>query len=217
MTLQELKKLIQDKYLHHGKTKPCWCKVFNIGGEWDTPSMSRRCMCEHLKTEHSNKKCEGIITEQYTLSSGAKSNSYFDIKGLMGDSSDSGILILELVEYVDNNISSSIGSLGGTELGGAILAAMFPYSKNTCFIRKQQRIHGMKKMIEGAPNSPILLVDDVISSGKTVIDAARLCRESGYELAGALCVINRYGKDVIPISAGYLSVIFSLFKESDFK
>ena len=195
MSLSELKKIISEKYIHRGKTKPCWCKKFNIGGSWDTPSMSRRCMCEHLKSEHHG-HCKGIITEQYTLSSGAKSTKYFDIKSMILDVNDDDATILfdAVIEKLDG-IHIGFKSIGGIELGGALLAAQIAYDyigpETVCVIRKQPRVHGLKKQIEGNPVSPILLVDDVLSSGSSVKDAIRTCHEEGFEVAGLLCVIDR--------------------------
>lgn len=149
----------------------------------------------------------------YTLSSGAKSDKYFDIKSMMG--------VEEYILYITQNMHLKTAeinpsSLGGTELGGAIIVAEMGRYYPKCYIRKSQRIHGLKKMIEGCPKSPILLVDDVISSSLTTVTAMCACWDAGYEVAGLLCVINRYGEDEIIYNGKTIS-IFSLFKESDFR
>ena len=171
----------------------------------------------------------------YTLSSGAKSTKYFDIKGMLGNYDDLYDLLAGLDETMRLNSGGITGltkyvpfCLGGTELGGALLVAAMMYRYNdsymvkmfrsACYIRKQQRIHGLKKMIEGQPKSPILLVDDVISSAATAIAAVLECWKNDFDVCGLLCVINRYGSDILPISEGSRPQIpiYSLFHESDF-
>jgi orotate phosphoribosyltransferase len=176
----------------------------------------------------------------FTLSSGAKSDKYFDIKSMMGGS-DKPLLIRELLNFVtdkfakadtvDDKLVFSFGSLGGTELGGALMVSVMchPFNIDCCFIRKQQRIHGLKKMIEGCPKSPILLVDDVISTSHTVADAVQTCIDNGFDVCGVLCVVDRrkvdkgdegklllMGMDKVP-NGIYPLPIYSLFKESDFE
>ena len=177
MTLADLKKIIQDKYLHHG---------------------------------------------DYTLSSGAKSDKYFDIKSMMGDYNDMNELVNALWEFLERPMKFK--SLGGLELGGVPLVTGLSvsyqmYDVSVCYIRKSQRIHGLKKMIEGQPKNPILLVDDVISTRVTVLEAIKTCYKENYEVCGVLCVINRSGHDIIHEPKWELLEwpIYSLFKESDFK
>ena len=195
MTLSDLKKIINEKYLHRG---------------------------------------------DFTLSSGCKSSLYFDIKGMLGDYYEALHLAEALVykirsifaDDVNDIPESEVGSIGGLELGGALIAALFVHEakynfvQNVCFIRKQQRIHGLKKMIEGCPKSKILLVDDVISTGETVTDAIQTCYDNGYQVAGVLCVINRWLGDMEAGCFNFYSErdkigvtipMYQLFKESDFE
>ena len=163
-------------------------------------------------------------TGSFTLSSGKKSSRYFDIKAMLGDSVHSSLLMFALADLIESNFrEDEIGSIGGIELGGALIAAAFPFSKNTCFIRKNGRDHGMNKVIEGKPKNPVLLIDDVITSGKTIYGALGACSEANLKIAGIICVINRgwfTSKDESIQDHNYVPSqkvkIHSLFKESDF-
>lgn len=162
----------------------------------------------------------------FTLSSGQKSSRYFDIKGLMGDSVHSSLLMFALADLIENNFEQNeIGSIGGIELGGALIAAAFPFSKNTCFIRKNHRDHGMNKVIEGKPKAPVLLIDDVFTSGRTLFDAHGAVRlEAEMKIAGFVCVINRWVDEgegehdarLVHMEKFLGFKIYSLFHESDF-
>ena len=168
-------------------------------------------------------KLKEIIKEKYlhhgdfVLSSGVHSKLYFDIKAMMGDYDAMCLLLNEL--YMKLPPLKSFSSLGGIELGGIPLVSAIwmsdqLYEYSVCYIRKQQRVHGMKKMIEGKPAVPILLVDDVISSGQTIADAAWTCINEGWgPPCGALCVVDRM------IETDRLDCpvpIYSIFRETDF-
>ena len=170
-----------------------------------------------------------LIQEKYihkghfTLSSGKTSSRYFDIKAMMGHSLDSGLLIHELADKI-KELNIEIGSIGGIELGGALIASALPYCKRTCFIRKAKRDHGMNKEIEGIPLAPILLLDDVFSSGQTLFDTYGTVQLSaGFKIAGFLCVINRFideeerGSKLENLERFLNIKVHSLFREGDFE
>jgi orotate phosphoribosyltransferase len=225
MALEDLKKLIKEKYLHTSKPvmRKCDCTHL-IKGAWDSCET-----CGHPNSAHNTGICIATWEEGgYTLSSGKKSDKYFDIKGLIGGvgyDRHGNMLDKEIRTFIDHEgLYKKFESIGGTELGGALIAAMLCKSGHAfpvCFIRKSQRIHGLKKMIEGQPKSPILLVDDVLSTGNTIKEAIYTLKYEHYEISGILCVINRYGKDQFdyeflgPETNSY--PIYSLFKESDFE
>lgn len=170
-----------------------------------------------------------LIRGDFVLSSGQKARWYYDIKALMGNPEDAEILRQELEETIyeyEMQHEDWKGGIGGTELGGALIAASMVNTGmddwSYCYIRKSQRLHGVKKMIEGYPVSPILLVDDVISSGDTLVDAAEEVVAAGFEIAGCLCVINRHTPVFDKFSCTYYGnktvefPIYSLFVDGDF-
>lgn len=65
------------------------------------------------------------------------------------------------------------------------------------YIRSQPKGHGMENLIEGklAPNQKIVLVEDIISTGGSVIKAAQVLRERGSNPIGAVAIFT-YGFDL---------------------
>ena len=219
MTLAELKQIIQDKYLHHAPpSTKCDCKSYT---RWEPKLLGDQCqLCNHSFNDHNGYgPCTFVIEGGYTLSSGKKSDKYFDIKGLMCESDPCAYLYSALNEFLDNHweLRESFNCYGGVELGGIPIALMRLSGKNCCFIRKQQRIHGLKKMIEGVCKSPVLIVDDVISSGATIINAIDLLRAQKYTIAGILCVINRMNSEIFHRNNREEYRVYSLFREGDFQ
>jgi len=72
-------------------------------------------------------------------------------------------------------------------------------------------------MIEGVCKSPVLIVDDVISSGATIINAIDLLRAQKYTIAGILCVINRMNSEIFHRNNREEYRVYSLFREGDFQ
>jgi orotate phosphoribosyltransferase len=62
------------------------------------------------------------------------------------------------------------------------------------FVRKERKEHGLQRWIEGPPIEPgerALVVEDVVTSGGSLVTAIERVREEGVELAGAVCVVDR--------------------------
>lgn len=61
-----------------------------------------------------------------------------------------------------------------------------------CFNRKEAKNHGEGGYLVGAPlHGKVVLVDDVISSGKAIRESAALVRDAGAEIAAVLVMLDR--------------------------
>jgi orotate phosphoribosyltransferase len=60
-------------------------------------------------------------------------------------------------------------------------------------VRKQEKTHGTGRRIEGflSPGAPVVIVDDVCTTGASTITAIEATREAGMVVAGALCLVDR--------------------------
>lgn len=61
-------------------------------------------------------------------------------------------------------------------------------------IRKERKRHGAFKLVEGPfdPSRPVVLVDDTLASGESLLTAIAALEEEGLEVEGAVCLV-RYG------------------------
>jgi orotate phosphoribosyltransferase len=62
------------------------------------------------------------------------------------------------------------------------------------FVRKERKQHGLQRWIEGPPIEPgerALVVEDVVTSGGSLVSAIERLHEEGVELVGALAVLDR--------------------------
>ena len=60
------------------------------------------------------------------------------------------------------------------------------------FIRDQRKKHGRRRLVEGPldRSQPIVLLDDIINSGRSAIHALTLLRSDGFEVAGLFTLFN---------------------------
>jgi orotate phosphoribosyltransferase len=60
-------------------------------------------------------------------------------------------------------------------------------------VRKAEKTHGTGRRVEGflQPGAPVVIVDDVCTTGGSTITAIEATREAGMHVAGVLCLVDR--------------------------
>ena len=131
------------------------------------------------------------ITGEFTLRSGAKSNEYFDKYLFEADPDLLKHIALAMVKLVPPGIDA----LAGLEMGGIPIATMLSQLTGlpVLFVRKKAKDYGTCKIAEGGvvQGRKLLVVEDVVTQGGAILDAAKALRAEGAELAHVVCVIDR--------------------------
>lgn len=60
------------------------------------------------------------------------------------------------------------------------------------FVRESRKPHGRRRLVEGTldPNQPVVLLDDILNSGRSAARAVALLRSEGYQVTGLVTLFN---------------------------
>jgi orotate phosphoribosyltransferase len=137
--------------------------------------------------------------EGFKLASGLSSPFYVDCRSLMAHPSARHVVAQLAYEAL---IPLELNCIGGLEIGAISIATTisdFAYSAQpqrdwrTFVVRKQAKDHGLGKLIEGVVRSGdrALIVDDVLTSGGSLLKAIVAARQAGLVVNQALVLIDR--------------------------
>lgn len=136
------------------------------------------------------KECGAIQFGRFVLTSGAVSDYYIDIKKLSTNPMSLKKIAKAMAEYVEG-----YDLLAGMELGAVPLVVALSLETNIPYviIRKEIKEHGTVKQLEGGEirNKKILVVEDVTTSGGSVVKAIQILREYQGIVDEVLAVVDR--------------------------
>jgi orotate phosphoribosyltransferase len=146
--------------------------------------MEKDALIQHLK------ECGAIKFGRFVLTSGAISDYYIDIKKASTDPKILKFIAEQMSEYVNG-----YDLLAGMELGAVPLVVALSLETGIPYviIRKEKREHGTGKQIEGGDvkGKNVLIVEDVTTSGGSVIKSIQILRENNAEIEKVLAVVDR--------------------------
>jgi orotate phosphoribosyltransferase len=83
-------------------------------------------------------------------------------------------------------------------------------------VRKERKEHGTRKWIEGCAESPVAVVDDVATSGGSVLRAIERCREEGLRIVHVAVLVDREEGGLPAIQAAVPDVpVSAIFRKSE--
>ena len=132
--------------------------------------------------------------EAFQLASGAWSHDYVDCRRALsrGDG-------LDLASRAVAAHAATIGEfdlVGGLTMGADPLAhgIAIVACKGWFSVRKEPKGHGTKQLIEGAqilPGTKVLLVEDVVTSGGSMLKSLEVVRQAGADVIAAVPLLDR--------------------------
>jgi orotate phosphoribosyltransferase len=138
---------------------------------------------------------------KFTLSSGAESDLYFNLKPTMMDPRGAHLAARAFLIRI---LPEGIDYVGGLEMGAVpIIASVAAISDadgtpvRTFFVRKEAKQHGTRDVIEGlGPNESlqgarVLITDDVATTGGSIMKAVAAARGAGAIVDVALVLVDR--------------------------
>ncbi len=126
----------------------------------------------------------------FTLTSGKKSRYYVDIK-----KASSRPEVLSKITEGFHGFHIECDRVAGVELGAVPLIVAFSLKTGVPFVivRKTGREHGTKRSLEGEikKGDRVLLLEDVVTSGGSVVQAIDRIEEEGGQVVSVITVVDR--------------------------
>lgn len=149
---------------------------------------------------------------RFTLASGKISDIYIDVR--MTSMSPEGLSqIGPLALQAIRSMKWSVDSVGGMTLGADPIAYAISYASSlhgpslrAFTVRKDIKLHGTGKLIEGPfiPGDHVVIVEDVITTGGSALQAIETVKTAGGHIQGVLALVDRKegGREAIELE-GY--------------
>jgi len=139
---------------------------------------------------HLLEECGAIQFGRFVLTSGAVSDYYIDIK-----KASTNPKVLKKIAEAMSEYTEGYDIIAGMELGAVPLAVALSLETDIPYIiiRKEKREHGTSKQIEGGDvkNKKVLIVEDVTTSGGSVVKSINVLRKEGALVDEVLVVVDR--------------------------
>ncbi len=143
-------------------------------------------------------KEKAVRKGEYTLSSGKKSGFYIDGKQVTLDPEGISLLGKVILGMLDGERVNAVGgpTLGADPIAAAVslLSAGTNRPLKAFIVRKEEKKHGTQKRIEGpaiAPGDRVVVVEDVVTSGKSVLDAIQEIERQKGKVVKVICLVDR--------------------------
>jgi orotate phosphoribosyltransferase len=148
-----------------------------------------------------------LVIGEVTLTSGRKAQYYVDAKRAILRPEGFRALGELVAEHVRKLRATAVGGLtmGADPVACAALGA--GAQVKAFFVRKERKAHGLQRSIEGPTleaGERCLIVEDVVTTGGSTIQAIERVREEGFEVVGVVSVLDRLagGGEAIAAAAG---------------
>ena len=139
----------------------------------------------------------GIIKfGEFKLASGKSSSYYVDLRLVPSYPHQFRRMIKHLQDMISEQIGfDNFDTIGSVPTGGLVIASSLAYElvKPIVYVRSQAKDYGTGKLVEGVVRSgdKILLIDDVATTGGSVINGIKELKKAGAKISDAYVIINR--------------------------
>jgi len=148
---------------------------------------------------------KSIYRGEFTLASGAKSDFYVDARLTTLDPRGAcliGEVGWELVKETASKLDKRVNAIGGLTMGADPVALSIGIAAQrqdssgplqVFTVRKTAKQHGRQKRIEGnfSSDDSVVVVDDVITTGGSTIQAIDAIEEAGGQIAFVIVLVDR--------------------------
>ena len=163
-------------------------------------------MLSHKKSLNILKKTNALLDGHFVLSSGFHSSTYIQCAKLLSYPHLAKNICVSLSKKIKKNYKN-IDLILSPALGGVIIGYEIGklLKKETIFC---ERVEGSFKLRRGfniKRKSRVLIIEDVITTGKSSLECVKLIKKSRAKLLGFSCIIDRSNKKTLKIKQKIIS------------
>ena len=163
-------------------------------------------MLSHKKSLNILKKTNALLDGHFVLSSGLHSSRYIQCAKLLSYPHLAKNICVSLSKKIKKNYKN-IDLILSPALGGVIIGYEIGklLKKETIFC---ERVEGSFKLRRGfniKRKSRVLIIEDVITTGKSGLECVKLIKKAGAKLLGFSCIIDRSNKKTLKIKQKIIS------------
>ena len=165
------------------------------------------------------------VGHSYTLSTGRTSEFYFDCKKAMLDGKCLSLIADAFLDEAGKlpRFPRAIGGLtmGADFIVAAVIQRAFETGKRLVsgsIVRKEKKNHGAGNKIENElpKGTPIMVVDDVVTTGASTEAACDAFIAAGYDIVGIVTLVDRESGGCETLAEQYSCPIGAIFGKRDF-
>jgi orotate phosphoribosyltransferase len=158
---------------------------------------------------------------EFQLSSGGTSDYYIDCRTTTLDARGAQLVGQVFLDEIREQ-GWEPSAIGGLTMGAdpiVVAVAVTSGTLNGFLVRKAEKQHGTGQRIEGfrEKGARVVIVDDVCTTGSSTIQAIEAARNYGFEVIGAMCLVERqdaHGRPNVEKSAAPANFI-TIFTATD--
>jgi orotate phosphoribosyltransferase len=139
--------------------------------------------------------CKSFRLGEFKLSSGGTSDYYIDCRTTTLDARGSRLTGEVFFDEIRERGWKS-QAIGGLTMGAdpiVVAVSVVSGELHGFLVRKAEKQHGTGQRIEGyrIKGARVVIVDDVCTTGASTVQAIEAAREFGFEVVGAMCLVER--------------------------
>ena len=144
------------------------------------------------------KETNALLEGHFILSSGLHSNQYIQCAKLLSYPKKAEIICTALTEKIKNNFNK-IDIVLSPALGGIVVGYEIGKQLNiqTIFAERIDGKLTLRRDFNIKQNSNVLIVEDVITTGKSALECSNIVKTNKANLVGYACIIDRSNNNVV--------------------
>ena len=152
------------------------------------------------------KKTDALLDGHFVLSSGLHSSKYIQCAKLLSYPHLAKNICLSLSKKIKKNYNN-IDLILSPAIGGIIIGYEIGklLKKETIFCERVKDTFKLRRGFNIKKKNKVLIIEDVITTGKSSLECLKLIKKAGAKLIGFACIIDRSNKKTLKIKQKIVS------------